>query len=191
MTFTLDRTLQDIQRRDHTDTIIIIDTTTNNAKRDNLTNATSRRTHELQRKIISTYQQKYGQTDRLIFMETIPSLNFDIHPYNRAAFSICREMGVSFCPTLVGEPHLFKDGIHILHRHRPLSVDSVAAAIVGTEPQMLLHLPRPPHGPYGPWQSPWGSQNRPDPTNRWPPSGAIGTVARYPPIFGHSRPQRK
>ena len=176
-TFTLQRTLKDIHTRDLSNSIIIIDTTTNNAKYDQQDQTTSHTTAtETLRRIILTLQQKHNISNKnIIILETLPSLKFDIHPYNLAAASICRQLGVRFCPNLAGENHLWEDGIHILHHHRPLLVSSVAAAVVGCDPHQVFRLQRPPNGPNGPWRFPWGSHNRPVPTTRWPPPGSINS----------------
>ena len=174
-TFTLQRTLKDIKTRDFSNSIIIIDTTTNNAKYDHEDKTSPHHTHNTLRNIIVTLQHKNVHNKNIIILETIPSFKFDIHPYNLAAAAICKQSGIRFCPNLVGEPHLFQDGIHVLHQHRPLHVSSVAAAIVGVDPHQIFRIQRPPLGPYGPWRFPWGSQNRPVPTSRWPPPGLLSS----------------
>ena len=118
-------------------------------------------------------------------METIPSLTHDIHPYNNAAFSICRQSGVRFSPTLVGESHLWDDGIHVVNRFRPLLVSSVAAAVLNVDPRAHFRLPSPPHGPNGPWRHPWGSRNRPSPSSCWPPPRLSNAMA--PPFHLRDR----
>ena len=180
-TFTLQRTLNDIKQRNLSNSIIIIDTTTNNAKHDNEDQSPPHETHNTLRNIIITLQHKHNIANKnIIILETIPSLKFDIHSYNLAAATTCRELGVRFCSNLVGESHLFlKDGIHVLHRHRPLLVKSVAAAVVGIDPHRIYRLQRPPLGPNGPWRYSWGSQNRPVPTTRWPPPGLRPTNNRF------------
>ena len=165
-----------MQNHDLTNDIVIIDTTTNNAKHDSLNKTSSTNTHKLLQQIIRSYIQTYQTPNNLIIMETIPSLNFDIHPYNYAAYSICRDMGVRFCPALVGEAHLWDDGIHVLNRHRPLLVSTVAAALAGVNPHSALRLSRPPSGPHGPWLHPWGSPSRPIPSHSWPPRWKTATV---------------
>ena len=180
-TFTLQRTLNDIKQRNLSNSIIIIDTTTNNAKHDNEDQSPPHETHNTLRNIIITLQHKHNIANKnIIILETIPSLKFDIHSYNLAAATTCRELGVRFCSNLVGESHLFlKDGIHVLHQHRPLLVKSVAAAVVGIDPHRIYRLQRPPLGPNGPWRYSWGSQNRPVPTTRWPPPGLRPTNNRF------------
>ena len=175
-TFTLQRTLNEIQQHDLTNSIVIIDTTTNNAKHDRQNHTSPTKTHKLLEQIIHTYIQTYKTPNNLIIMETIPSLKFDIYPYNDAAYSICRQNGVRFCPTLVGEPHLWDDGIHVLHRFRPLLVSSVAAAIANIDPHKHFRLCRPPAGPHGLWCHPWGSRFRSMPSQSWPPPGSIRTA---------------
>ena len=82
-------------------------------------------------KALPPHEVMYFKTPQnLIIMETIPSLKHDIHPYNNAAFSICREFGVRFAATLVGESHLWDDGIHVRHQSRPLLV--VVVVVVAT-----------------------------------------------------------
>ena len=187
-TFTLQQTLNDIKKRNLTNSIVIIDTTTNNAKYDNEDQTSPQRTHEMLCNILHTLQHQHKLINKdIIMLETIPSLKFDIHPYNLAAAATCKQTGVRFCSNLVGESHLFeKDGIHVLHRHRPLLVSSVAAAVVGVDPHQLYRLQRPPLGPNGPWRFRWGSQNRPVPTSRWPPRGLLPTANRYSILTDHN-----
>ena len=156
-TFTLQRTLRDIKMRDLSNSIIIIDTTTNNAKYDHEDQTSPHHTHNTLRNIILTLQHKNINNKNIIILETIPSLKFDIHPYNLAAAATCKQLGVRFCPNLVGESHLWEDGIHVAHPHRPLHISSVAAAIVGIDPHQIFRIQRPPLGRYGPWRFPWGS----------------------------------
>ena len=186
-TFTLQRTLNDIRKRNLSNSIVIIDTTTNNAKYDIEDQSPPHKTHETLRNIILTLQHKHNIINKnIIVLETIPSLKFDIHPYNLAAAAMCKQLGVHFCSNLVGESHLFiKDGIHVLHQHRPLLVSSVAAAVVGVDPHRIYQLQRPPLGPNGPWRFPWGSQNRPVPTSRWPPPGLQPSNNRYSILTDH------
>ena len=172
-TFTLQRTLKDIKTRNLKDSVIIIDTTTNNAKYDHEDQTSPHHTHNTLRNIILTLQQKHVNNKNIIILETIPSFKFDTHPYNLAAAAMCKQLGVRFCPNLVGEPHLSNDGIHVLHQHRPQHVSSVA--IVGVDPHKIFRIERPPLGPYGPWRFTWGSQNRPVPTSRRPPPGLLSS----------------
>ena len=173
-TFTLQNTLKDIQSRNLADSMVIIDTTTNNAKRDHEQHSSPQQSHNTLRQIITTLQQQHKLTNNnIIIMETLPSLSFDINPYNKAASSICQQLGVRFRPILAGESHLFRDGVHILHHHRWLLNLSVAAAIIGVDPHTVLHLQAPPLGPNGLWRHSWGSHNRPPPTIRWPPPGSL------------------
>ena len=160
-------------KQDLTNAITVIDTTTNNAKRDHFLRQNSTRTHNILYKIIRTYTSTYKTPQNLILMETIPSLNFDVQPYNDVASSFARRFGLRWGPTLVGEPHIWRDGTHILHNCRPLHVASLAAAIVRVDPHEQFALHRPPRGPYGPWREPWGSHNRPIPSSQWPPPGTI------------------
>ena len=95
---------------------------------------------------------------------------------------MAHETGASFAYTLVGEGHMWLDGVHIRHCHRDLLTKSIAAAIIGTSPHALLGLARPPYGEYGPWEAPFGR-------GLLPTNPSFSEVARAPPFFFRGPPR--
>ena len=134
-----------------------------------------------QHKIINFIRQKTSRSN-IIILESPPLLQNDIYPYNRLSYETSKLFGLRFAPTLVGEQHLWEDGVHILHNCRPLLINSVAAAILGKNPLEHFKLARPPHGAYGPWTAPFGFRPAPSrfppPFPLWHHHGIPGQAAR-------------
>ena len=76
----------------------------------------------------------------ITFLESPPSLNFDIFPYNQMAFQLCQKLGLVFCLNLLARPHIKADGLHIKAPFKHLMLKSVAAAVVGKGPYSILGL---------------------------------------------------
>ena len=164
LTYHLNGTFKDLQKRDHTNSIIVLNVGTNDTRHGTpITNSM----HTLTRIINKLKQQTSPQN--IIILESSPSTTFDIHPFNHASFSLSRQMGVRFSPILVGEHHLYKDGLHVLRKYKHLMVKSAATAILDIDPLRFYGVARPPAGPNGPWLFPWGDHRRPAPTTNWPP----------------------
>ena len=90
-------------------------------------------------------------------MEAPPNLNNDIYSYNFSTCDVALNSGIRFAPTLIGEEHIWPgDGLHVMNRHRPLMLKTIAAAAAGIDPHIHFRLRRPPTGPYGPWMAPFG-----------------------------------
>ena len=146
---------------------------------------TTREARNLQHKIINHIQQKTSNNN-IIILESPPLLHDDIYPYNRLSYETCQQFGLRFAPTLVGEQHLWKDGVHLLHTCRPLLITSVAAAIIGINPHAHLKVARPPQGCFGPWMAPFGYRPAP---SRFPPPTALwhhhGVPARATRTFSN------
>ena len=176
-TYTINKTIVAMEKVDHA--IVIIAIMTNEAK----FNKPVRSTHS---KLLMMITKLKTQThpDNIVVLEAVPSLPFDIFSYNRASWNLCKKMGVRMSPTLVGELHLWRDGIHVRHNCRHLLVKSVAAAIVGVDPRRLFGLERPPLGPFGPWEYPVGHPRRPAPSRFWPP---IDNLFRPLPMSANSQ----
>ena len=67
-TFTLQQTLKDIKTRDFSNSIVIIDTTTNNAKDDHEDKTSPHHTHNTLRNIILTLQHKNVHNKNIIIL---------------------------------------------------------------------------------------------------------------------------
>jgi hypothetical protein len=165
-TYNLFNTQKEIQSRNHANSIVIINNITNHA----------RFKHPLKQVEVClhyTIETLRKQTPHIIVVESMPSLKFDIHPYNDLIYRVAKKQKVQWTPTLCGEAHIWhRDGIHLQRRHRPLLAMTYAAAICRQSPHDMNH-PGPPEGPFGPWRSPWGNPGRPHPTSNWP----------IPPLF--------
>ena len=100
---------------------------------------------------------KFIPRQNIVFLEAPPLLitsPYDIYPYNVSTRQLALRRGVQFAETLVGEPHLWKDGYHIQKRHHHLLIKSIAAAAAFVDPHSHYVLARPPHGPFGPRAAP-------------------------------------
>ena len=162
-----------------TNAIVVIGIMTNEAK----FSKPIRNTHSRLSRIITKLKTQ-THPDNIVILEAVPSLPFNIFAYNNASWVLCRKMGVRFARTLVGEHHLWRDGVHVRHNCRHLLEKSVAAAIANVDPGRLFRLERPPHGPFGPWEYPFGHTRRPTPSHFWPP---IDNLFRPVPMSADSR----
>ena len=124
-----------INKDDNTNGIVIISTLTNNVK-DKQTVGKTR--FLLQRSINSLKAQT--SPENIIFLESPPSLRFDIFHHNQMAFQLCKHSRVRFAFNLLARSHIKPDGLHILPEFKHLMVKSVAAAIAKREPFSLLGL---------------------------------------------------
>ena len=139
----------------HNDTIIIA-TLTNDARQTRRRpQKTIEQTRQLQYKILS-HLTKFVPRRNIVFSEAPPIIGGDIFPYNRITYDTCRQWGVRFGPTLVGESHMWRDGFHIHNSYRHLHVKSIAAAAIDIHPHAHFNLLRPPYGVFGPWVAPAG-----------------------------------
>ena len=128
-----------INKDDNTNGIVIISTLTNNVKDKQTVGKTS---FLLQRSINSLKAQT--SPENIIFLESPPSLRFDIFHHNEMAFQLCKHSRVRFAFNLLARSHIKPDGLHILPEFKHLMVKSVAAAIAKREPFSLLgcRIPR-------------------------------------------------
>ena len=128
-----------IDKDDNTNGIVIISTLTNNVKDKQTVGKTS---FLLQRSINSLKAQT--SPENIIFLESPPSLRFDIFHHNQMAFQLCKHSRVRFAFNLLARSHIKPDGLHILPEFKHLMVKSVAAAIAKREPFSLLgcRIPR-------------------------------------------------
>jgi len=132
-TFTLLRTLHEVRQRDHTNSIVIINIMTNDAK----FGKDIYMTQDILRKIIQKLKTE-TYTENICVTESVPSLKFNIQPYNRMTHQLCKLENIGFAHTLVTASQIWRgDGIHILENFRHLLVKTSAAAILGVEPHRL------------------------------------------------------
>ena len=76
----------------------------------------------------------------LIVLESPPSLNFDIFPYNYSMFQVCKSSGISFAPNLLSSSDIKTDGLHILPHSKHLMVKSLSAAIKKIDPHIFFNI---------------------------------------------------
>ena len=135
MTYT--PTLEDmhsaLDRDDNTNAIVIISTLTNNVK----VKQTVGKTRLLLQRAINSLKAQTA-SENIIFLESPPSLRFDIFYHNQMAFQLCKDSKVRFAYNLLARDHIKLDGLHILPKYKHLMVKSVAAAISKREPFSLL-----------------------------------------------------
>ena len=116
---------------------------------------TTNETNRLQSSIID-YLLRFVPPSNITLLESPPLLSYDIYPYNKASFTLAGQRQLHFGPTLIGEQHLWRDGVHVAKRFRPLLLKTVAAAACNVNPNRHFRLARPPCGIYGPWEAPFG-----------------------------------
>ena len=156
-TFTLGQTLNEIKQTNYKNNDkVIINVLTNDARPTK---------HRRQKTITETRQLQNAITQQLTrfiprgnitLVEAPPNLNHDIYNYNYSTCDLSLNLGIRFAPTLIGEDHIWRDGLHIMNRHRPLMLKTIAAAAAGVDPHIHFRLSRPPSGLYGPWMAPFG-----------------------------------
>ena len=134
----LEHMLDALKNDDNENGVVIIATMTNNAK----DHQSVAHTHSLLQKAIHSLSQQTARKN-VIFLESPPSLRFDIFHYNKMAFHLCQSEGIQFASNLLARSHIKQDGLHILGPFKHLMVESVAAAIAGREPYSLLGLRQP------------------------------------------------
>ena len=131
----LEDLLEAVQNDDNRRTKVIIATMTNNVKAHQ---PISKCQSLLQRAVNILKTQILGKN--VIFLESPPSLNFDIFHYNKMAFQLCKKSGVVFSLNLLVRHHIKSDGLHIKAQCKHVMLESVAAAITGKEPYAMLGL---------------------------------------------------
>ena len=134
----LEHMLDALKNDDNENGVVIIATMTNNAK----DHQSVAHTHSLLQKGIHSLSHQTARKN-VIFLESPPSLQFDIFHYNKMAFHLCQSEGIQFASNLLARSHIKQDGLHILGPFKHLMVESVAAAIAGREPYSLLGLRQP------------------------------------------------
>ena len=134
----LEHMLDALKNDDNENGVVIIATMTNNAK----DHQSVAHTHSLLQKGIHSLSHQTARKN-VIFLESPPSLQFDIFHYNKMAFHLCQSEGIQFASSLLARSHIKQDGLHILGPFKHFMVKSVAAAIAGREPYSLLGLRQP------------------------------------------------
>ena len=129
--YTLEKTLSEMQNHDHNDAIVVIATLTNNI-RYNQSLPTIRR---LQEQIIKELKRETDQNN-IVFLGCPPTrfpAHFDTYMSNCYTEVVCEREGVRFADSLVKEQHLYwRDGIHVAYEHQGVVTRSVAAAIINS-----------------------------------------------------------
>ena len=109
---------------------------TNNAK----ANQTVAYTQLLLGKIFSK-QKTEIPSHNIIVLESPPSLNFDIFPYNQAMYHMCQNSQVFFAWNLIQRYHIKPDGLHIRNQFKRFMIMSVSAPIKKLNPYYYYGLP--------------------------------------------------
>ena len=85
-------------------------------------------------KKIIDYLKTQTHPSNIVVMETPPSTKYPMDNFNKASYTLCKNEGICFAPTLVDEQHLWTDEYHIHDGYRHLLVKSIAAAILDMDP---------------------------------------------------------
>ena len=159
--------------------IVILNIMTNDARQTKHRHPrTLHETYKLQHRIINILKQHTARNN-IIILESPPLLNNDIYAYNRLSYHTAKQFRLRFAYTLVGEQHLWDDGVHVLRDCRHLLISSVAAAIIDVDPHSHFELERPPKGVFGPWTQPFGFRPAP---SRFPPPIPLWRHRDFPPL---------
>ena len=132
----LEDTLNAVKSTNHSNSVVIISVMTNNAK----AYQSIYQSKSLLSKIVEHLKEEVS-VKNIIVLESPPSHNFNIFPYNKAMFDLCQNIGVFFARNLVKRVHLKPDGLHILTQYKHLMIKSVAAAIKKIDPKSHYHFP--------------------------------------------------
>ena len=139
----LEDVLSEVKKRDHTKSIVVISVMTNNAK----AKQSVSHTQSLLKSVFDELKTQVSPQN-IIFLESPPSLNFDIYPYNRAAYHTCHNSKIYFAPNLLTRSNIKPDGLHILARYKHLMVKSVSTAIKKMNPYVYFGFPFSPRRPF-------------------------------------------
>ena len=131
----LEHMVSAVERDDNKNAIVVIATMTNNAK----DHESLAKCQYLLRKAFAILQRQTPM-ENVIFLESPPSLKFDIFFYNRMVLNLCNLTGAKFAFNLLARPHIKSDGLHIKAGFKHLMNRSVASAIVRRDPYSLLGL---------------------------------------------------
>ena len=132
----LEDVLHAVQQDDHSGSIVIISVATNNAK----AHQSVSHVQFLMEKILCILTRQTSPQN-VIFLESPPSLNFDIFPYNQAIFQSCQNFGIFFSFNLLDHSHIKTDGLHILPHYKHLMVKSVSCALQKINPFKYYRVP--------------------------------------------------
>ena len=131
----LENVLQAVTQTDLENSVVIIAVMTNNAKE----RQPVQHTHSLLQKILDNLKRQTS-SEKIIILESPPSLQFDVYPYNRASYQLCRSSGVYFALCQLERCHIKDDGLHIRDPYKHLMIKSVAAAIMKVNPYVHFEL---------------------------------------------------
>ena len=131
----LEDVLQAVTQTDLENSVVIIAVMTNNAKE----RQPVQHTHSLLQRILDNLKTQTS-SEKIIVLESPPSLQFDVYPYNRASYQLCRSSGVYFALCQLERCHIKDDGLHIRDPYKHLMIKSVAAAIMKVNPYVHFEL---------------------------------------------------
>ena len=148
----LEDVLQALTQTDLENSVVIIAVMTNNAKE----RQPVHHTHSLLQRILENLK-KQTSSEKIIILESPPSLQFDVYPYNRASYQLCRSAGVFFALSQLERYHIKDDGLHIRDQYKHLMIKSVAAAIMKVNPYIHFGLFPSVRRPWkiAPWANPF------------------------------------
>ena len=131
----LEDVLQAVTQTNHANSVVIIAVMTNNAKQCQPVE----RTHSILQRIVDSLKRQTSP-ENIIIIESPPSLQFDIYPYNRASYHLCCSSGVHFSLSQLETCHIKDDGLHIKNSYKHLMIKSVVAAIMKINPYIHFGL---------------------------------------------------
>ena len=131
----LEDVLPAVMQNNHSNAIVVIAVMTNNAKG----KQPVLQSQSILSKVLNILKPQ-TPLENLIVLESPPSLNFDIFPYNYAMYQICKSSGICFAPNLLRPSDIKPDGLHILPRSKHLMVKSISAAIKKLDPHKYFRI---------------------------------------------------
>ena len=143
--YTMQKAHKLIQTNNHENALVVINIMTNNARR----RESPASVCDIQEEIIWMLKSETAPQN-IVFIESPPSIKFDIASYNQSTQALCKRMKVRFSKTLICKGHLNHDGFHIRFEHQHLMQKTVAAAILNVDPFKAFKLSPNSRGLLGP-----------------------------------------
>ena len=129
-TFRLQRTYDEMLKRDHSDEIVVINIGINDVRFGKGVGFT----HDIYMQKIIDHLKTQTHPQNIIIVESAPSTRYSMDAFNKASYHLCQKENVRFAPTLIGQEHLWNDGYHIQDSYRYLLTRTTAAAIKRVDP---------------------------------------------------------
>ena len=135
-TFRLQKTYDEMLKRDHSDEIVVVNIGINDVRFGKGVGFT----HRIYLQKIIDYLKTQTHPQNIIIVESAPSTKYSMDAYNTASYHLCQKENVRFAPTLIREEHLWDDGYHIQDSHRYLLTRTTAAAIKRVDPHQTYSV---------------------------------------------------